>query len=168
MCLRPMRLDVVASCNGGVPESKVLKNDSERPERLKNMYSRYLFLVSAAIEMIFGLALLLAPAPTLYLLIGDALSDEGLWTTRVLGVALLSLGISAWETVRQQTKTVACIGLFLYNAVTAGLMILFAFLGDQVGILLWPAITFHVFIAVAMLMAIQFRFRILLADEDHY
>lgn len=65
------------------------------------MTAKLLFNISAVIEVWVGIVLLIAPAHVIGLLLGDPPDPIGKATARILGIGLLSLGISAWETTRR-------------------------------------------------------------------
>ena len=92
------------------------------------MNTRLLFNVSAAIELLTGLAMLVTPAFLIGLLLGDGLGPTGVAVTRVLGIALLSVGAAI---------------VFLVLGMS----------GEMQGILLWPAALLHAVVGAAMLAA---------------
>ena len=56
------------------------------------MNSTLLFKTSVIVEVLTGLALLVAPLFVIGLLLGDGLDPTGVAVARVLGIGLLSLG----------------------------------------------------------------------------
>jgi len=115
------------------------------------MSARFLFNVSAAIEVLLGIALLIVPAYVVGLLLGDGLNQAGTSVARVLGIGLLSLGISAWETAHQETHQAPRAGICTYNLGVAALLSVLGTLGESDGILLWPAVGLHGVIGATML-----------------
>ena len=118
------------------------------------MTTRLLFNVSAAVEAQTGIAMLIAPAHVIGLLLGDGLSQTGTAVTRVLGIGLLSLGVSAWENARQQVKPAARIGICIYNIGAAALLGMCGTIGEMSGVMLWPAVGLHGLIGATMLWVI--------------
>ena len=102
------------------------------------MNAGLLFKASAIAEVLTGLALLVAPLFVIGLLLGDGLGPTGVAVARVLEIGLLSLGISAWETARQEIHHAPRIGVCTYNLCVAALLSILGTLGEMNGILLWP------------------------------
>lgn len=118
------------------------------------MTTKLLFNVSAIVEVLVGIAFLFVPVYAIGLLLGDELSQTGVAASRVLGIGLFSLGISAWETAHQKTYHAPRVGICIYNV---GIAILLSILGTQGGmngILLWPATILHALIGAVMLWVI--------------
>jgi hypothetical protein len=118
------------------------------------MTTKLLFNTSAIVEALVGIALLFAPAFAIGLLLGGGLSLTGVAVSRVLGIGLLSLGISAWETARQKTYHAPRVGICIYNVGVAALLSILGTLGGMNGILLWPAAVLHALIGAMMLWVI--------------
>ena len=118
------------------------------------MTAKLLFNVSAIVEVLAGIAFFFAPAYVIGLLLGDGLSLTGAAVSRVLGIGLFSLGISAWETEPQKTYHAPRVGICIYNVGVATLLSILGTLGGMNGILLWPAAGLHGLIGAAMLWVI--------------
>ena len=84
------------------------------------MKARFLFNASAIVEILTGLALLVAPALVISLLLGDCLGQIGVDVARVLGVGLLSIGVAAWEVPQQAIHFTPRAGICIYNIGAAG------------------------------------------------
>lgn len=121
---------------------------------VEKMNTRLLFNASAIVEVLVGVAFLFAPAYVIGLLLGDGLSLTGAAASRVLGIGLFSLGISAWETARQKTHHAPRLGICIYNVGVATFLSILGTLGGMNGILLWPAAVLHALIGAAMLWVI--------------
>ena len=121
------------------------------------MNARFLFNTSAIAEILTGLALLVIPALVIRLLLGDGLGQTGEVVSRVLGIGLFSLGISAWETVGQRVHLASRAGIFIYNIGLAILLLILGVPGVIDGILLWPVAVLHGLIGAAMLWVILAR-----------
>ena len=120
------------------------------------MNMRLLFNGSAAIEILTGIGMLVAPAFLIGLLLGDGLGPIGIAVTRVLGIGLLSLGIAGWDS-REQAQGKALgprTGLFVYNIGATALFVFLGTIGAMNGLLLWPAAALHLVLSLLMLGAI--------------
>ena len=104
----------------------------------------------AVIEAATGLALIIAPSLVGRLLLGAESTGVAIPVARVLGIALIGLGVTCWPGpplighVNLQRGLSRCI--FLYLAIG----------GEWVGPLLWPAVVLH---AVLMLLLAQAWFK---------
>ena len=111
-----------------------------------------LLVVTALIEAVAGVVLVVSPAPAVSLLVGAALDTAGgLVAARVAGGALLALGLACWR-ARDGGQDRGARGIvaamLLYNAVVAAVLV-HAGLGLKLsGIGLWPAVVLHLALAV--------------------
>lgn len=115
------------------------------------MNARMLFNVSAGIEVLAGVGMLVAPAIAAGLLPGEGLNESGLAVTRLLGIGLISLGISTWELAGAPARNTTRIGLCTYNLGAAAFLSVIGLSGVAVGALLWPVVVLHAVIGAAML-----------------
>jgi hypothetical protein len=97
---------------------------------------------AAVAEAATGLALLIAPSLVVHLLLGEHLTGVAIPVARVAGVALIGLSI-------------ACLpGPLLMGMLTYGALITLylAYLGfaGLTGVLLWPAVAFHLVLTVLL------------------
>jgi hypothetical protein len=104
--------------------------------------------VTAVIETGAGLALLTLPSVTASLLLGTPLESAAAESlARVGGAAIVALAIVCWLARRNAYGPAwqgVVVALLFYNLAVAGLLA-FASLGhDLHGILLWPAVAFHI------------------------
>ena len=118
------------------------------------MNTRLLFNASAIVEVLTGLALLVAPLYVIGLLLGDGLGPIGIAVARVLGVGLLSLGVAGWESPGQDSRLAPRTGLCIYNVGAALVFVTLGTYGGMNGILLWPAAVLHALIGAMMLWVI--------------
>lgn len=109
------------------------------------MSTRPLFVVTAALEVLAGLTLLVAPAAVIRLLFGPAVDlFPAAGIVRLTGGALLALGAACWwarHDERSQASTALVGALLLYNAAVVALA-----LGGAIGALgplQWGAALLH-------------------------
>jgi len=108
---------------------------------------KLLLTVTAVVEIGAGLALLGVPSVTASLLFGAALETSAAVTlARVGGAAILALAIVCW--LARDAQGLAARGLVtamvFYNLVVGGVLA-FASISDGLhGMMLWPAVAFHV------------------------
>ena len=111
-----------------------------------------LMIVTALVETATGLLLLVWPGLVFALLLGwRQAALETLLIGRVAGAGVISIGVASWP-ARHDARTPAQLGvlagLLTYN-VLAALLLAFAGAGLKMsGVLLWPAVVYHVALAV--------------------
>jgi hypothetical protein len=107
--------------------------------------------VAAVIEVGAGLALLGLPSFTASLLLGAPLeSPAAVSLARVGGAAIVALAIVCWLARRDVYGAVSqgvVVALLFYNLAVAGVLLFAGFGNDLRGILLWPAVAFHIAMA---------------------
>jgi hypothetical protein len=108
--------------------------------------------VTAIVEAGAGLTLLAVPSITASLLVGMPLdSPAAVSMARIGGAAILALAIVCWlarRDVHRPPSQGLIVAMPFYNIAVAGVLA-FASLGDGLhGVLLWPAVVFHVAMAV--------------------
>ena len=114
------------------------------------MNTRLLFNGSAAIEIVTGIGMLVAPAFLIGLLLGNGLGPIGIAVTRVLGIGLFSLGIAGWDS-QEQAQGAALgprTGLVVYNIAATAMFVYLGTTGAMNGLLLWPAAALHLVISL--------------------
>jgi hypothetical protein len=123
-----------------------------------------LILVSAVLETGTGLALLVFPRFVVRVLLGAELVGAGVATSRLCGVALISLGLACWpesEPALHRRDRRAVRALLVYNASATVYLVWLMALGGHHGILLVPAIVIHaVLAALVARMVAGFRRRL--------
>ena len=108
---------------------------------------RTLIVATALLEVGSGLVTSLRPDWAIRLLFGviDA-SPAALATGRLLGVALLALGVACWciraEAASASVRAVLC-GMLTYNVGACSVLPMVALMYDLSGVLLWPAAVLH-------------------------
>ena len=109
-----------------------------------------LFVVTAVLESVAGLTLLVAPAVFIRLLFGstvDVFPAAGV--ARLTGAALLSLGAACWwarHEERSATSRALVGGMLIYNATVVPLVIAGAL--GALGPLQWAAVVLHGALAI--------------------
>jgi hypothetical protein len=96
-----------------------------------------LLLLAAVSEAATGLALLIVPSLAGRLLLGQELAGVAIPVARVLGIALIALGIACWP-----GRTALC-GMLTYSALATLYLLYLGIRGEWVGPLLWPAVVLH-------------------------
>ena len=101
-------------------------------------------LIFAAVgEAATGWALLIVPSVAAQLLLGDTLVRIAIPVARVLGIALIALGIACWPGPPVFGMLIYCASVTLYLAYLG-------IAGGFTGILLWPAIALHVALTILL------------------
>jgi hypothetical protein len=110
-----------------------------------------LIAVSAAIEIVAGLILILTPPLVARLLLNADLNAAGEAIGRLAGFGLLGLGLAGWPgSAPVSGRSAAVRGLLAYNLLAAILFIDLGIRGTSVGILLWPAAVLHAGLGIAL------------------
>ena len=120
------------------------------PSFVPNVMSRFLKL-TAIIEVLTGLGLLVVPAIVVRLLLNSEISGAALPLGRVAGVALLALGVACWLASNDTPSSAArgLVGAMLLYNIGATLIFGAAGLGSGlVGLILWAAVILHAVMAV--------------------
>jgi len=87
------------------------------------------------------------PSPIGRLLLGEDLTGVALPVARVLGIALIALGVACWP-----GRTALC-GMLVYNAAVMLYLSYIGFAGRFSGILLWPAVALHAILTALLTWA---------------
>jgi hypothetical protein len=112
----------------------------------------HLFVVSAIVELGAGSAMLAMPSLLSSLLFGSPLpAGTGVAVARVAALALVALGLICVLARRDEHSAAAkaiIVGLTVYNAAIALLMVLVAVVVELRGPLLWPTVATHAALTV--------------------
>ena len=109
--------------------------------------TKSLLVVTAIAELGAGLVLMIAPSPTVTLLLGAGLdSPESVLLGKIAGSALLAIGLSCWLGRNAPGGLVA--GLLLYNAALVILFLDAGMIDKMQGIGIWPAVGVHGALAI--------------------
>ncbi len=102
---------------------------------------RTLLILTAALEGVTGLGLLLAPATIAFVLLGNTLDTPiSLVVARVAGAALVALGVACWHARLDPDSSAAAGivgGMLLYNSAVASLLAYVAIALGLFGAGLW-------------------------------
>jgi hypothetical protein len=103
-------------------------------------------IIACVVEAATGLALLMQPALVGRLLLGEELSGIAILVARILGIALIALGVACWPGP-------PLVGMLIYSAVVTLYLLYIALRGEWVGPLLWPAMLLHAVLTVLLARA---------------
>ncbi len=103
--------------------------------------------LAAVIEAATGMALLIIPSLVGRLLFGEEFTGIVIPVGRVLGIALLALGVCCWP-----GSTALC-GMLTYSALATLFLLYLAIRGEWVGPLLWPVVALHGILTVLLAWA---------------
>ena len=113
--------------------------------------TRVVMRLGVAIELVTGLTLLVIPGVVIRVLIG---ADEGTTSTivaRVLGGALVGLGIAGASARGHTPERRIVLAYVVYNISTATILAAASVAGTASGILLWPVVAVHALLALVLL-----------------
>jgi hypothetical protein len=103
--------------------------------------------VAAVAEVATGMALLVVPSLVVRLLFGEELTGIVIPVARVLGIALIALGVCCWP-----GSTALC-GMLTYGALVTAYLAYLGLVGGFTGILLWPAVVVHALLTILLARA---------------
>ena len=106
-----------------------------------------LLTLAAVAEAATGLALLIVPSLVGHLLLGTELTGVAVPVGRVLGIALIALGVTCWP-----GRTPLC-GMLTYSLLTTAFLAYVGIRGDWVGPLLWSAVVLHAVLTLLLTRA---------------
>jgi hypothetical protein len=101
-------------------------------------------VLAAASEAATGLALLIVPSLVGRLLLGHELAGVAIPVARVLGIALIALGVACWP------GRTALRGMLTYSAAVTLYLAYSGIRGEWVGPLLWPAVALHAVLTILL------------------
>src|SRR5215831_10179877 len=106
---------------------------------------RIVLVFAAIAEIVTGLALLILPSLVGQILLNEELADITIPIARVTGLALIGLGLACWPGP-------PILGMLVYSTSVMLYLAHIGFVGDFVGVFLWPAVLFHA--ALSILLAV--------------
>ena len=107
----------------------------------------WVLTAAAILEVATGVALLIVPSLVGRLLFGEEFTGIVIPVARVLGIALLALGVCCLP-----GSTALC-GMLTYSGLATLYLLYFAIRGEWVGLLLWPVIALHGILTVLLARA---------------
>ena len=120
---------------------------------------KILLIVTAIIEAGAGLALLAVPSITGSLLLRMPLdSPAAVSLARVGGAAIAALAIVCWRARRDAQSPASrdlIVAMLFYNFAVAAVLALADFVDEQHGVLLWPAVLFHLTMGAWCIASLQ-------------
>lgn len=115
-------------------------------------------MITAILEGLTGLGLLIMPSRTVSMLLGVEIGEPaGLVAGRIGGAAILGLAIACWQVrdgERGGPATGVVAAMLFYNAAAASILV---YAGIRLGLqsqMIWPAIVLHVALAVWCLLVL--------------
>jgi hypothetical protein len=106
-----------------------------------------LLALAAVAELATGVAFFVVPSLVARLLLGAELTGIALPVARVLGIALMALGVACLP------GFTALGGMLTYSVLATGYLAWLAFGGEWVGPLLWPAVMAHAILTLLLARA---------------
>ena len=103
-----------------------------------------LLILAAVSEVATGVALLIVPSLVGQLLFGAELTGMAVTVARVTGIALIGLGVACWPGT-------PLVGMLTYSAAVTLYLAYVGFAGASSGILLWPAVVFHIILTTLLI-----------------
>lgn len=114
-----------------------------------------LLTITAIFEGTTGLALLSVPSLFVMILLGEKIVEPaGIMISRLAGVALITLAIIYWFYRKVQDALVIVRAMLLYNVAATALLV-YASLTGFSGLGLWPAIIFHIGLALWCILLLK-------------
>ena len=105
-----------------------------------------LLCFAAVSEAFTGVALVFAPALVGRLLLGEELTGVAIPVARVLGIALVALGIACWPGLSR-------VGMLVYSLSVALYLAYVGVVDGVAGFFLWPAVALHVILTALLIQA---------------
>ena len=125
------------------------------------MHRACFLVVTALVEALAGLGLLLLPSLCFMLLLGvSSAAPEAIFIGRLTGTALLAIGVTCWAARRSEPNPAQLgllIGVLIYDVGAAVLLAYAGLLLSLVGDLLWPAVVLHTALASWCVVCLRSR-----------
>ncbi len=107
-------------------------------------------------EILGGIVVLAMPVKFVTLLFGQVIGFGGINITRLFALAIISLGIAAWESSSDVPMSNPRKALCIYN-IAVGLFLISIGINEEIiGILLWPGVLFHLALGLPMLLGLRY------------
>ena len=108
---------------------------------------------ASGLEVLTGLGLVVAPSLLARLLFGSDLNGAGEATGRIAGLVMVCLAAGCWPSDAEISQSQALIPLAALSWLAAAFLVVSGVVGTNVGLLLWPAATLHLILAVLLTRA---------------
>lgn len=113
--------------------------------------------LASVLEMLTGLALIIAPLSVAWLILGSEASGTGIALGRIAGFALLSLGVACYpRSSNVGNLDQAVLGMLIYNTLITIYLIYLGVSGEATGGALWLVAAIH---AVLTILFAQLGFK---------
>ena len=104
----------------------------------------------AGLEVLTGLALIVAPSLLARFLFGSDLNAAGEATGRICGLVMLCLAAGCWPRAGESGRHQALVPLVALSWLAVAFLLVTALIGVNEGLLLWPAAALHLILAVLL------------------
>jgi hypothetical protein len=108
--------------------------------------------IAALLELATGLALLAVPSVVVEALVGSTSDDAASVVARVLGGALLGLGVSGVIANRETPERGIAVAFGIYNVSTTITLVAAGLSNTADGALLWPTACLHAVVTAALIV----------------
>jgi hypothetical protein len=108
---------------------------------------------AAGLEIVTGLALIVAPSLLILLLFGSRLSPAGEAAGRICGLVMICLAAGCRPRAGEDGRPQALVALLVLSWLAAAFLVTTGLNGKTVGLLLWPAAALHLVLAVLLTWA---------------
>lgn len=98
-----------------------------------------IMFLAVLLEMIVGILLILTPTLVVKLMLGVEIDGAAVVISRFAGIALLSLGVASLRPLQ---------GLLTYNVLATLFFAYLGWMGQWVGIFLWPVVFLHLALSI--------------------
>ena len=105
---------------------------------------------AAGLEVLTGLALIVAPSLLARFLFGSDLNAAGEATGRISGFVMLCLAAGCWPRAGESGRHQALVPLVALSWLATAFLVITGLIGANVGLLLWPAAALHLILAVLL------------------
>jgi hypothetical protein len=105
---------------------------------------------AAGLEVLTGLALIVAPSLLARFLFGSDLNAAGDATARISGIVMLCLAAGCWPRAGESGRYQAVVPLVALSWLAAAFLVFTGLIGTTVGLLLWPGAALHLILAVLL------------------
>jgi hypothetical protein len=102
---------------------------------------------ASGLEILTGVALIVAPSLLAHFLFGSDLNAAGEATGRISGIVMLCLATGCWPRGGESGRHRAVIPLLALSWLAAAFLVVTGLIGVNVGLLLWPAAALHLILA---------------------